>query len=192
MKYKSILPIISPILLLTSLLILSNCGSQDGPEPDPGPCIKQYGKWWWTQPTAEDVIFGVGTAKKQSPQLERDAAKQRAAVDVGSQVEIKIKALISDFMQESGIGDAAQALEFSEVVSKGLVNITLAGVTPLCWNPLDKGLYCLVSYPIAQIRTAALDEAKKVAERDNALYNEFKAEQGFEKLEKELENLKGN
>jgi len=192
MKYKSIRAIMVTLFLVTTIMFMGNCGSGNGPDPDPDPCVKEYGKWWWTQPIAEDVIFGVGTAKKQSPQLERDMSYQRAAAEVGKQVEIQIQALISDFMQESGIGDAAQALEFTEVVSTGTVNRSLAGCKVICRNPMDDGLYSLVSLPIDQIRTDALNEAKNAASRDEALYNEFKAKQGFEKLENKLDNMNGN
>jgi bifunctional DNA-binding transcriptional regulator/antitoxin component of YhaV-PrlF toxin-antitoxin module len=49
----------------------------------------------------------------------------------------------------------------------------------------DGTIYILVEYSLNSVRQNALDAAKK----EEALYNEFKANQGFDALEKAISDL---
>jgi len=82
-------------------------------------------KWSLERPVAEGIIYGVGQAKKQNPSLAKTVAAQRAREEVAAAVKIKVESLVKDFMQESGVGERAGALEFTQAVSKGVTDATL-------------------------------------------------------------------
>ena len=93
--------------------------------------------------------------------------------------------MLKDFMQESGIGETAQALEFTEVVTKQVASNVLKGsviTTNGTYFSKDGSVWVLVSYPLNSVRENSLTVAKSAA-REEALYNEFKASQAFKELD---------
>ncbi|MFQ6607935.1 MAG: LPP20 family lipoprotein [Fidelibacterota bacterium] len=176
------------IITLTVTLILAGCG---GPKSSSGSTeAGSFGdapKWFMNPPKSKDKIYAVGAAKKQNPSLALNAATQRARDEIARSITVKVQNMMKDFMQESGVGENAQALEFSESVSKQVANVSLSGsVRTKTATGKDGTIYVLVEYPLDGVRQAALDEAKK----QEALYNEFKANQGFKELEEAIRNLK--
>ena len=89
-------------------------------------------------------------------------------------------------MQESGVGENAQATEFNESISKSVSNNVLSNNTiKEVFSAEDGTIYVLVEMSKNAIKEQSLSAAKK----EQALFNEFKANQGFEKLEAALEKL---
>ena len=164
----------------------------EGPPPDRFPPGKE---WIMTPPTAEDAFYGVNQASKVQPSLAKTVATQRARDEIARSVSVKVASIVKDFMEQSGIGDAAQALEFSQAVSKGIADVTLEGsiIKDTYFESGAGGTtyYVLVEYPIGRAREMAMDQVRQQAQKEEAQYNEWKAQQGFEGLEKELEKLNG-
>ncbi len=180
--------LLSLILGLTFLVTISlqQCASSRSGSTESSN-LRDAPEWFLVQPEAEDAIYGVGMAKKQNPSLARNAAIARARDDVAGQVNVKVSSMMKDFMQESGVGENAQALEFTQSVSKQVTDISLQGCRVAEVYPgRDGTFYALVEYPLESLRQATLSEAQK----EEALYNEFKAQQGFEALENEIQNMK--
>lgn len=143
--------------------------------------------WFLNPPTEEGALYGVGNAKKQNPSLAKNAAAARARTEVANAVEVKVSSMLKDFMQESGVGESAEALEFTQQVTKQVTDQTLQGCVIKSTSVGKDGMvYVLVEYPLTAMRDSALNEAR----RQEALYNEFKAEQGFQALEKAIEQMK--
>ena len=137
--------------------------------------------WFLNPPTAEDALYGVGQAKKQNPSLAQKVATQRARDDISNQVKSNVKNEIRDWMQESGLGESAQALEFSENTTVAISDNVLQGATPdKYFRAKDGTVYVRVSYSKDGVDKAILNAAK----REEALYNEFKASQAFDRLDK--------
>lgn len=144
-------------------------------------------EWSLMPPVAEGYIYGVGQAKKQNPSLSKKVATQRARDEIAATVKTRVESMIKDFMQESGVGERAEALEFTQSVSKGVTDATLTGSMIKSTYPAKDGtFFVLVEYSLDEARRAAIESARK----EEALFNEFKAEQGFEALEAELAKLK--
>jgi len=140
--------------------------------------------WFLVPPTAEDAFYGVGMAKKQNPSLAKKAATARARTEISSAINIKVTSMVKDFMQESGVGETAQALEFSEAVTKQVSDNALAGsAVKEAYVAKDGTIYILVEYSLNQVKETALNAAN----REEALYNEFKASQAFEELNSSLD-----
>ena len=137
-------------------------------------------------PTSPEYLYGVGNAQKANLSLARQTATARARTEVANAVSVKVSSVIKDFLQQSGVGENAQALEFTESVSKQVANISLSGAVVKEASQGDDGMiYVLVEYPLSAVRQAALEEAKK----REAQYTELKARQSFEDLEKEIAKL---
>lgn len=180
------------------VLMIVSCGPKPPItlEPPPGPpCGKE---WTMTPPYAEDAYYGVGEANKVSRPLAKRIATQRARVEIAEACSVTVSSLVKDFMEQSGIGTNAQALEFSQAVGKSVASVTLAGsiIKDTCFltgpggSPTD--YWVLVEYPIGKLREMAMDAVRQEAMKEEAMYNEWKANQGFEKLDQELAKLKGN
>lgn len=140
-----------------------------------------------TPPSSPDSLFGVGFAKKQNPMLAKKAATLRARDEISQSVKLQVQTLMRDFMSESGIGENAQAIEYTENVSNQVTANTLEGSIILKTYMTEDGTwYVLVGYAKDSYRNATLEAAKK----EEALFNEFKAEQGFDRLQEAIRNMK--
>ena len=61
--------------------------------------------------------------------MAKKVAANRARGEISQAVSAKVSTMIKDFMQESGIGENAQALEFNEAVTKTVSSNVLNGST---------------------------------------------------------------
>ena len=173
------------LILAITFLILCGCAGPE-PRPEPQPPFEIPPVWYGSPPEADGFLFGYGTAIKKEPALAQKTAIARGRDEVAFAAEVRIATMLRDFMQESGVGNDAQALEFSESVSKHVAYATLEGsVADTIEFQRSGRAYARVSYPLATVRQEALAEAS----RQEALYNEFKAKQAFEDLEKAIQEL---
>ena len=86
-------------------------------------------------------------------------------------------------MSESGIGDSAEAIEFSENTTVSLSNNVLEGAaSDKYFKAKDGTVYIRVKYSKNRVNEKLVNAAK----REEALYNEFKASQAFDRLEKKV------
>ena len=175
-------------IILLALTLFIGCAA---PNPGSGSTEQRSSsdmpQWFLMVPTAEDAFYGVGMAKKQNPSLAKKAATARARTEISSAVNTKVQSMIKDFMQESGVGETAQALEFTEQVTKQVTDNSLQGSNiKEAYVAKDGTIYILVEYSLNQVKENALSAAKS-ANREEALYNEFKASQAFEELNSSLD-----
>ncbi|MCH8326906.1 MAG: LPP20 family lipoprotein [Candidatus Marinimicrobia bacterium] len=144
-------------------------------------------EWSLNRPVVEGMIFGVGQAKKQNPSLAKTVAAQRAREEIASTVKVKVESLVKDFMQESGIGYNAKALEFTQSVSKGVTDATLTGaMIKEAFLARDGTYFVLMEYSLDNARRAAIESARQ----EEAAWSEINSDRGFEALEAELAKLR--
>lgn len=181
-------------LIIFGNLMITSCGSSSPPVRSgstEAPAKQDYSTsgfpdFFLNPPTSEDAFYGVGTAKKQNPSLAKKTATARARDEIAQTVQVKVNNMLKDFMQESGVGENAEALEFTESVSKQVSSQALTGSKIIKTEVAKDGtFYVLVEYALQNAVDASVSEARN----QEALYNEFKARQGFEALEKELNSL---
>jgi hypothetical protein len=183
-------------ILLSSVLFFAGCASQKAkptappPPPQPAQCIPE---WQVNPPSAEDGIYGAGIAKMQMASLSKKTADARARDEVVQAIQIKVQTMMKDFLQQAGIGEEAQALQFSQSVSKQISSQVLYGCKivkrKIC---ADGTWHSLALWPMNQsseLKNEIATQAKDLVKNEYALYNEFKAKNGFEELQKELDQL---
>ncbi|MBI88994.1 MAG: hypothetical protein CMG60_02815 [Candidatus Marinimicrobia bacterium] len=173
----------SLLLISTSLaLIFSGCSSSKPQANLP----KGYPDWYLNPPKSDKFIYGVGQAKKQNPSMAKKVAANRARGEISQAVSAKVSTMIKDFMQESGIGENAQALEFNEAVTKTVSSNVLNGSTiSKIEQSKDGTIFVLIEMSTEEMKK----EAVKAAQNNEALFNEFKARQGFSELEDAINNM---
>ncbi len=174
-------------LLGLVLLLAISCASK--------PDLKE---WIETPPFEEDIFYGTGEATMLTPVLAKQTATAVARAEIAQAISIKVKALLRFHLEQSGIGTDAEVTSYSEAVSKQIAEVELQNsrVTDTQKFEDKDGLityWVLVEYPIADARQMAADIAKETLKREEALYNKFSAEQGFDRLDQEVEaNLKSS
>jgi len=171
------------LLALAALLI--SCAGQRSGSTEESP-LKDAPEWFLNPPQESDMIYGVGSALKQNPSLARKASIARARDEVSQAIEVQISSMLRDFMQESGVGDNAEALEFTEAVTRQVAATSLRGcVVKEVVVGKDGTFYSLVEYSLVDVRQAMLEEAIN----QEALYNRTQARRSFDELEDAIRQL---
>ena len=171
------------VFITLSIIMLVGCASNRSGSTEE--TSTKTPEWWFNPAASETHFFAFGQAKKQNPSLAQKIATQRARDDISNQVKSTVQNEIRDYMQESGLGENAQALEFSENTTVAISDNVLQGATPDQYAKMKDGtVYVRVSYSKDGVGKALLNAVK----REEALYNEFKASQAFDRLEKKFSN----
>lgn len=142
---------------------------------------------WFLVPLIEaDFLYGVGMANKQNPSLSKKAATTRARAEISQSVSVKVSTMMKDFMQESGMGENAQATELTESITKQVSSNVLNGsVIKEAFSAKDGTIYILAQLSLKKVNSEALNAVK----REESLFNEFKATKGFNDLEQSVSDM---
>lgn len=176
------------LITLMAMLIFFGCA---GSKPKPL-SNKDLPEWYLNPPKFEDKFVGVGDALRPQFNLSKQVATERARVEVARAVETTVNSALNDHMQASGMGAEAGATEFTESVSKSLVNTTLKGCTIEKTEIFKDRVFVMVTYDANKAREEAKAAAKSEAKKEEALYNEFKARQAFDALDQAIDRIKGS
>jgi len=156
-------------------------------------CIPE---WVKNPKDTADAVYGSGEAKLRNHALTMEAADGRAMRHIVKTIKTKIDARFKDFMQESGLGEDAQSLQFVEVVSKHISSETLHGCKIINREFCPDGtVWSLAMLPLGEvdrIKSITKQKSKDFVMNKKALYNEFKAKQAFDDFQKDLDKLNFN
>lgn len=181
-------------LLLIGMLLVVSCAAQKpkAPEKPAGPpqCVPE---WVENPVTAEDGVYGYGNAKMQTSNLSKTAADSRARDEVVRSIQVKVNNMIKDFSAQYGPDEGGQLLGTFETVSKQVASYVLTGCKIVKRKVCPDGTWhSLAQWPIGQadqLKKELKDRTKNSLKNEEALYNQFKAKQGFEELDKEIDKL---
>lgn len=167
--------------VLAIYALLAACASTQ-----PGIDKRSIPAFYLTPPTSKDTLYGVGSAKMATLDLSRSTALARARSDVAGQVDVSVKNALTDYAQQAGEGDNAQALQFVESVSRQIADVTLRGCRTDKVEVADDGsVYALVSYKIQNL----LDTARtRFSRNEAAAFAEFKADEALRRLNSEIQS----
>lgn len=168
-------------------LLAMNCAGPSASGAAESREVGEYPDWSQALPSREGFIIGVGRSKKQNPRIAKQVAAQNARTEIATSIKDQVESLITAFMLESGLGERTGALEFSRAVSAGVSRASLNGaMIKDTFLAKDGTYFILMEYSLESARRAAIDSARHEA----AVWNDFKADRGFEALEKELAKLR--
>jgi len=147
-------------------------------------CAVSMPKWYMNPPEAKDKIYGTGASEKtESVELGKQVADANARTDLATTIQVSVQSMLRNYLQQSGTMEEARALQFSESVSKQVVDVKLSGVVISQREERDGRFYSL-----AEVSTDSVKKALSSAVRDAAAeYSEIKARQAFEDLNKEID-----
>ena len=173
----------SVIILMIFVTFLMACGGKtklDNPSGLP--------PWFQNPPEDPNYMFSTATMTSKDLQLAINKAKQQARVDLAQQMETKIKAMPKQFTEEVGLGEDAEFLSQTSVVSKSVTSKVLNGsrarqVETIKEDGVIYRAYVLMELPIGPANSALLNAVKK----QQNLYTRFRSSQGFQELEEEVE-----
>ena len=173
----------SVIILMIFATFLMACGGKtklDNPSGLP--------PWFQNPPEDPNYMFSTATMTSKDLQLAINKAKQQARVDLAQQMETKIKAMTKQFTEEVGLGEDAEFLSQTSVVSKSVTSKVLNGsrarqVETIKEDGVIYRAYVLMELPIGPANSALLNAVKK----QQNLYTRFRSSQGFQELEEEVE-----
>ena len=150
---------------------------------------KDVPNWYLNPPKIEGKYVGVGDAKRPQISLSKTVATTRAMAEISRIVETQMTTMLKNYLQASGLGENATALEFTEDVTKSVSSSTLQGCQVERTEIIDGRVFVMAVYDFEEAKLKAKQAIEIESKRDEALFNEFKARQGFEALEQEINNL---
>ena len=145
---------------------------------------------WVLDGYQEGMISAVGSAKigKGGLQFARNEALANGRTELARQVSVKIRSLVNNFAQQTGIGDDQMVDAFSKQVTRQVTNETLAGSKQQdLWISPSSDVYVLVVMDAAEVKASVKKGVVTSFQQDEARWQEFKAKNGNEELDKEIE-----
>lgn len=113
-------------------------------------------------------------------------AAQEGRVQISQQVQTKVSGLMKLFMEDTGVGENSEVLAHSENVSKSVVSESLTGSKIGKQEIMQEGtLYRAYIQMVMPTGEANLSLRNKV-NKDQLLYQKFRASQGYQELEDEV------
>jgi hypothetical protein len=184
-------------------MLVVGCGGKPTPEPErttyerelpsdrdlarpTGP--SDMPAWFIDTPEEDDVyIYGTGMGESGKPNIALEKAKAAATNEISTRIEAEVKSLTQNFMQEAGMGESTQIVEFYKQGTEIVTNNRLNGLTPLEKVPVMRPDNSWVAYVLMGLKKDAVaTEVVNLIKNEEALYSEFKASQTFQELESKL------
>ena len=150
-------------------------------------CAAGMPKWYLEPPQSKVKIYGTGASEKtKSVELGKQVADANARTALANTIQVSVQSMLRTYLQQSGTMNETRTLQFSESVSKQVVDVKLSGVV-ISKREEKGGRY----FSLAEVSMDTVKKALASAVRDAAAeYSELKAKQAFDELNKEID--KGN
>ena len=187
------------LLMLTPLVLLAACSSS--PERSGSSaladCVYPDGSdkaapgWICDEPVAGVSVSAVGIAgpTKAGPSFQKDTATADARGKLVEQFQVQVDKMVKSYLGTTGIGDSETVDSVSQSVLKTVSSDTLYGskVFKSRVGP-DGSMYVLVGLDENATREAAARAVASSMNNDNALWQQFQAQQGFDELKESIAN----
>jgi hypothetical protein len=179
------------LISLALMLVLAGCG-KNVKKIDNERLEEEYEHapdWVLARYDAE-TLSAVGSAHigKGGFQFARTEALANARSELARQVSVKVRGLVNTFAQQTGIGDDQTLDAFSKQVSKLVTDETLAGSREKdTWISPSSDIYVLAVLEKVEVKDSVRRQVLSGYQQDSAQWQEFKARNGNEELDAEIE-----
>lgn len=177
-------------LILLVGFVLIGCGGGER-SVSPGPKAPE---WVNNPPTAVDAIYAVGAANVgANPVLARNKAADAARQELGRIIQVKVKSLLDNFMQEHqefvNNQGTITSEEFTRSVSRSVSQATLAGsqIVEFYYDKDSKIYYALAVLRKNDIVNEIVKNINEAQRQKKTAFVEQKADEALKLLDKELE-----
>ena len=183
--------LIFTVVSLTLILVLAGCGKKvkkiDNERFEEE--YKHAPDWVLAESQGEN-FSAVGSARigKGGIQFARTEALAIARGELARQVSVKVRGLVNTFAQQTGIGDDQTLDAFSKQVSKLVTDETLSGSREKdTWISPSEDIYVLAVLNREGVKDSVRRQVTSSYQQDTAKWQEFKAKNGNEELDAEIE-----
>jgi len=149
---------------------------------------------WVLDGHTEGSISAVGSAVigKSGIQFAKTEAVAHGRNELARQTSTRVKALVNNFVEQTGLGDDQLVDRFSKQMTKQITNVTLSGSRQKdMWISPSKELYVLVVMDPAALKETVKKQLTTTYQSDQARWQEFKAKNGEAELDREIEKTFG-
>jgi hypothetical protein len=154
----------------------------------------EYAPDWVLAEYSGEKFSAVGSARigKGGIQFARTEALATARSELARQVSVKVRGLVNTFAQQTGIGDDQTMDAFSKQVSKLVTDETLSGSREKdTWISPSEDIYVLAVLETVEVKESVRRQVISGYQQDSAKWQEFKAKNGNEELDAEIEKAFG-
>ncbi len=177
---------------IASLGMVTSCGGKKevktGFEGDP--CLKGAPAWVLNPQVEGSKIAAVGSAKlgKAGLQFARTEALSNARDELARMIEIRVKNMVKNFMQVTGVGDAETVDRVSVQVSKQVAYQTIRGSKQVAmWRSPCGELFVLVGIDPKMVKDFIKTQVETSLRNEQALWQLYQSKKAHEELEREIE-----
>jgi len=172
------------ILLLVAVAgLMLACG---GGDKQPSGVQRAYYPDWWRVQDNADYIYSFGMATKVSQTASYDAAYADAILAASQYVDTRVAGMVKNYEEEAGVQDP----QVLALVSKVVKAVTSADFNGALVNKQETIVlenksfqtFVRVAIPKDTVNRSLVNQIHN----EEALYNQFKASQAFEELEREV------
>jgi hypothetical protein len=144
---------------------------------------------WTCRPFVDDAYSGVGVAQKSAAGMGhmRRVAMANGRSDLAQQIESKVKDKVALYTGTTGVAGSETVDQTTEAVTKQVAKVDLVGSKGIdVWTAPSGALYMLVTVSTKDTNKQIKDNIKTSFKNDQALWQQFKAKNALEELEKEF------
>ncbi len=193
---KKLLTMFVSVSLVSSIVV--SCGGSKEQKPKE-PAKVQSSKWsnefanapsWVLNPEVEGGLAAVGSAKigKAGIQFARTEALANARDELARQLSVKVKNMVKNFTQVTGIGNDQTVDKVAVQVSKQVTAQVLQGSKQKdMWISPSGTLYVLVVLDPQSVKNVVKEQTLTSLRNEKALWQQFQAKKAYEELEKEIQ-----
>lgn len=143
----------------------------------------------------DEGAAAVGSAKisKAGMNFTRTEALAYGRDELARQLGVKVKNMVKNFSQTTGIGDDETVDKVSSQVSTQVTKETISGSRQKeMWISPSKDLYVLVFIDNETLKTAVKNSVQTSMKNEAALWQQFQAKKAYDDLDKEIEKEFGD
>jgi hypothetical protein len=183
---------ITIILLLGAIVFAANGCSRNVKQIDNAALQKEYqhAPEWVLSGSKEDPISAVGSAPigKGGLQFARTEAMGYARSEIARQVSVKVRSLVNNFSQQTGIGEEQSLDAFSRQVTKLVTDESISGSHQKdLWISPNSEVYVLMVLDKEAVETSVRRQVVHSYRQNSAQWQEFQAKNGNQALDREIE-----
>ncbi|ABB43675.1 hypothetical protein Suden_0394 [Sulfurimonas denitrificans DSM 1251] len=144
---------------------------------------------WTCIPEVPGHYSGVGIAEKSAAGMDhmRRVAMANGRSDLAQQIQTLVKDKVSLYTGTTGIASSETVDKTTESVTKQVAKVNLNGSKAIdMWSAPSGALYMLVTVSKESTNEQIRNNIKTSFNNDNALWQQFKAKNALEELEKEF------
>lgn len=145
--------------------------------------------------SVDEGAAAVGSAKisKAGMNFTRTEALAYGRDELAKQLGVKVKNMVKNFTQTTGIGDDETVDKVSSQVSTQVTKETISGSRQKeMWISPSKDLYVLVFIDNETLKTAVKNSVQTSMKNEAALWQQFQAKKAYDDLDKEIDKEFGS